>query len=32
MMRLNPDLDEVIDADEAPLVYFEYPPRPQSGR
>ncbi|CAN5658751.1 hypothetical protein BH23CYA1_BH23CYA1_17500 [soil metagenome] len=32
MMRLNPDLDEVIDADEEPLVYFEYPPRPQSGR
>lgn len=32
MMRLALDPDEVIDADEAPLVYFEYPPRPQSGR
>lgn len=32
MMRLDPDRDEVIDADEVPLVYFEYPPRPQSGR
>lgn len=31
-MRLAPDPDDVIDADEAPLVYFEYSPRPQSGR
>lgn len=32
MMRLDPDLDEMIDADEAPLVYFEYPPSSQPGR
>jgi len=28
MMRLDPDPDELIDADDVPLVYFEYPPRP----
>lgn len=32
MMRLEPDPGDVIDADELPLVYFEYPPSPPSGR
>lgn len=27
MMRLDPDPEEIIESDEAPLVYFEYPPR-----
>jgi hypothetical protein len=25
MMRLDPDLDDRIDADEEALTYFEYP-------
>lgn len=32
MMRLDPDLDDVIDTDDELLTYFEYPPRPQAGR
>ena len=32
MMRLDPDPNDVIDSDDLPLVYFEYPPRPLPGR
>lgn len=32
MMRIDPEPEDIIDSDEVPLVYFEYPPIPNAVR